>query len=326
MKAIVADKNGSAGLDFGIQEKIFTEAGIDFILEDCQSEDEIIEKCKDADILLVIYQKITPRIMDALPNVKVILRYGIGYDCIDVDAATERGIKVCNSPLHCLDEVATHAVTMILALERKLVMFNDKVREGIWLANIGEKPHRIAAQTVGFIGFGNIAQRTADFIGAFGPKLIAYDPFLDEEVIKSKGAEKKTLDEVLAEADVISIHTPLTKDTYHIINKDTIAKMKDNVILVNTSRGPLVALDDLLEALKEGKIKAAGLDVLETEPNVDTEKVFEMKDRIIVTPHMAYNSVEAENEMMRVLATSAVEVANGNFVPNIVNKKALGLI
>ena len=137
MKAIVVDKNSADGLDYSIQKKIFEENGIEFVLEDCQTEDEIIEKCKDADALLVIYRQITPRIMDALEHCKVILRYGIGYDVIDVKAATERGIKVCNSPVHCLDEVATHTIAMILAMERQLVFYNDLVKRGQWLANAG---------------------------------------------------------------------------------------------------------------------------------------------------------------------------------------------
>lgn len=325
MKAIVVDKNSADGLDFSIQTKIFEEAGIECEIYDCQNEEEIIEKCSDADAMLVIYRKITPRIMDACPHLKVILRYGIGYDCIDVDAATERGIKVCNSPHHCLDEVATHTMALMLAAERRIVAYNDEVREGGWKANIFEKPHRLSTQTLGFIGFGNIARRTADFAAAFGFHMLAYDPYLPEEVIASKGAEKVELDELYARSDVISIHTPLFDSTYHLINKDSIKKMKNGVIIVNTSRGPIIDLDDLLEALKTDKIKTAALDVLETEPNVDTEKIFENKDKIIVTPHTAYNSVEAENQMMEVLAKTAVDVLNGKNPDNIVNKKALGL-
>lgn len=326
MKAIVVDKNSADGLDYSIQQRVFEEAGVEFVLEDCQTEDEIIEKCKDADAMLVIYRKITPRIMDACPNLKVILRYGIGYDVIDVEAATERGIKVCNSPRHCLDEVATHTVALLLAAERKIVAYNDEVREGKWLANIGEKPHRLSSQTVGFVGFGNIARRAADFLVGFGFNMVAYDPFLPEEVVASKGAKKVELDELFAVSDVITIHTPLFDSTYHLINKESLAKMKDGVIIVNTSRGPIIALNDLLEALKTDKVAAAALDVLETEPNVDVEKVFENKDKIIVTPHAAYNSVEAEAQMMEVLATTAVAVLNGENPDNIVNKKALGLV
>lgn len=325
MKAIVVDKNSADGLDYSIQKEIFAKAGIEYILEDCQTEDEIIERCKDADALLVIYRKITPRIMDALPNCKVILRYGIGYDVIDVDAATARGIKVCNSPTHCLDEVATHTVALLLAAERKIVLYNDEVREGGWLANLGAKPHRLSSQTVGFVGFGNIARRASDFLKGFGFNMIAYDPFLSEEVIASKGARKVELDELYAQSDVITIHTPLFDSTYHMINSESIAKMKDGVIIVNTSRGPIIKLDDLLDALKTDKIGCAALDVLETEPNVDVEKVFANRDKIIVTPHAAYNSVEAEAQMMEVIANTAVAVLNGENPMNIVNRKALGL-
>lgn len=325
MKAIVVDKNSADGLDYSIQQKIFEEHGIEFVLEDCQTEDEIIEKCKDADALLVIYRKITPRIMDALTNCKVILRYGIGYDVIDVAAATERGIKVCNSPLHCLDEVATHTIAMILAMERQLVFFNDVVKSGRWLANAGFKPHRLSCQTLGFIGFGNIARRTADFAKGFGFNMIAFDPYLEASVIEASGAEKVELEELLAVSDVISIHTPLFDSTYHLINRDSIAKMKDGVMIVNTSRGPIIAIEDLMEAVKTGKVKAAALDVVENEPISKPDHPLFETGKIICSPHAAYNSVEAEEQMMAVLAETAVQILNGEDPANIVNKKALGI-
>lgn len=325
MKAIVVDKNSADGLDYSIQQRIFEENGIEFILEDCQTEDEIIEKCKDADALLVIYRQITPRIMDALKNCKVILRYGIGYDVIDVKAATERGIKVCNSPRHCLDEVATHTIAMILAMERKLVFYHNLVKQGKWLANEGFKPHRLSTQTLGFVGFGNIARRAAEFAKGFGFRMLAYDPFLPEEVVKAAGAEKVELNQLLEESDVISLHTPLMDSTFHLINKDTIAKMKDGVMIVNTSRGPIIAIDDLMEAVKFGKIKAAALDVVEGEPIVVPDHPLFETGHIICSPHAAYNSVEAEAQMMEVLATTAVDILNGKNPANIVNKKELGL-
>ena len=326
MKAIVVDKNSADGLDYSIQKKIFEENGIEFVLEDCQTEDEIIEKCKDADALLVIYRQITPRIMDALEHCKVILRYGIGYDVIDVKAATERGIKVCNSPVHCLDEVATHTIAMILAMERQLVFYNDLVKRGQWLANAGFKPHRLSSQTLGFVGFGHIARRAAEFAKGFGFRMIAYDPFLPEEVVKASGAEKVELDQLFAEADIVSLHTPLMDSTFHLIDKEAITKMKDGVMIVNTSRGPIIAIDELMEAVKEGKVKSAALDVVEGEPiTVANHPLFET-GRIICSPHAAYNSVEAEQQMMEVLAQTATDVLNGKNPANIVNKKELGLV
>ena len=325
MKAILVDKSSADGLDYEIQKKIFEENGVQFIIEDCQTEDEIIERCSDADALLVIYKKITPRIMDNLKNCKVILRYGIGYDVIDVAAATERSIKVCNSPTHCLDEVATHTIAMLLAIERKLIMYHENVKEGKWLANAGFKPHRLSSQTLGFIGFGNIARRAAEFAKGFGFTMIGYDPFLKDEVFESLGVRKVSLDELFAHSDVISIHTPLVEETFHLINKDTIAKMKDGVMIVNTSRGPIICEEDLLEAVKSRKILAAALDVIESEPvTIKNHPLYDIGN-IIISPHAAYNSVEAENQMMGVLATTAVKILNGENTSNIVNSKALGI-
>lgn len=325
LKAIVVDKNSADGLDYSIQAEIFKKNGIEFILEDCQTEDEIIEKCKDADILLVIYRKITPRIMDALKNCKVILRYGIGYDVIDVPAATERGIKVCNSPTHCLDEVATHTVAMMLAIVRQLVIYNESVKSGKWLANVGIKPHRLSSQTIGLIGFGNIARRVAEFVKGFGMKIVVYDPFVTQDVCDTYGVKAVSMEELFKRSDIISIHVPLMESTEHLINKETIAKMKDGVMIVNTSRGKIVCEKDLLDAVKSGKVEAAALDVIESEP-IDraNHEVFET-GRIIVSPHAAYNSVEAEQEMMKVLAETAVAVLNGDNPKNIVNSKELNL-
>ena len=155
--------------------------------------------------------------------------------------------------------------------------------------------------------------------------MLAYDPFLPEEVVKAAGAEKVELNQLLEESDVISLHTPLMDSTFHLINKDTIAKMKDGVMIVNTSRGPIIAIDDLMEAVKSGKIKAAALDVVEGEPIVVPDHPLFETGHIICSPHAAYNSVEAEAQMMEVLATTAVDILNGKNPANIVNKKELGL-
>lgn len=325
MKAVVVDKNSADGLDFDIQRKIFEQNGIEFELYDCKTEDEIISCCQDADAVLVIYKKITPRIINEMKRCKVILRYGIGYDVIDVRAATDRGIMVCNSPTHCLDEVATHTVAMILAMERKLFFYNDVVRSGQWLANAGSKPHRLSVQTLGFIGFGNIAKRTAEFAKEFGFRMISYDPFSTAEAMNYFDVEKVELDELLRSSDVISIHTPLLDSTYHLVNKENIEKMKDGVLIVNTSRGPVIAIDDLMEAVKTGKVGAAALDVVEGEPITEADHPLFETGKIICTPHAAYNSVEAEEQMMEVLAQTAVMVLEGQHPSNVVNMRELNL-
>ncbi len=326
MKAIVVDKNSVDGIDFDVQRKILEENGIEFVLKDCSAdEDEIIAECKDADALFIFYRKMTGRIMDACPNLKALIRYGIGYDVIDVKAATERGIKVVNSPRHCLDEVATHTLALILALERKIVILNDRVRNGEWMVNGGYDIHRLSSQTLGFVGFGNIARRAADFAKGFGFKMIAYDPYLPDEFFAEKGVEKVELDELYKRADVVTVHTPLTDGTYHLIDKDSIAKMKDGVMIVNTSRGPIICEEDLLDAVKSGKVRAAGLDVIESEPITQKDHPAFETGNVILTPHAAYNSKEAETEMLEVLAESCVTILKGGVVPNIVNKKELGL-
>lgn len=324
-KIVLVDKSSEFGLDFSIQKQIIEQNGMEFCMEDCQTEEEIIEKCSDADAIMVIYKKITPKIIDSLKKCKVILRYGIGYDVIDVESATKNGIMVCNSPNHCIKEVATHTLAMILALCRKIVIYNEKVRNGDWAAKGGYQIHRLSERTLGFVGFGNIARQAAQYAEIFGFSMVAYDPYASEIAFEEFNVRKVSKDELFQKSDIISIHTPLLESTHHIINKESIEKMKDGVMIINTSRGPLVCEKDILEAVKSGKVAAAALDVIESEPiTVKNHPLFETGN-IIASPHAAYNSVEAEKEMMETLAWTAVKVLKEEYPQNIVNKKQLGL-
>ena len=322
-KAVIVDGYSHSGCTFASQRKLFSENGIDFAVENCRSEEEIIEKCKDADAILTVYGKITKNVIQALQHCKVIVRFGIGVDIIDIEAATAKGIPVCNIPDYCIEEVATHAMALILSLERKVMLYNNSVRKGMWDSHAGYPVHRLSTQVIGFIGFGNIAREAAKYAKAFGFEVVTYDPYLSEEICKEHNARKVELDELYREADVISVHVPLTKDTEHLINKDGIAKMKDGVIIINTSRGPLVCEKDLIEGIKSGKIKAAGIDVSESEPIHDPNHELYQYENLIVTPHAAFDSVESLAEMFEKVALTAIKVINGEMPYNVVNKKQL---
>lgn len=226
MKVVLVDNKPVYAMDISIQQRVCDAYGIEYVPLNCATQEEVIENCRDADAVLDIYTKMTPEIIDTMEKCKVIVRFGIGYDVINVDACTKKGIFVCNVPDYCIEEVATHTVAMILDICRKITYYNDEVRKGKWVAASGYPMHRLSKQTVGFIGFGNIARQAAHYMAAFGGKIIAYDPFLPDQVFEQHHAAKVELDELLERADIISLHTPLFDDTYHIINKDTIAKIE----------------------------------------------------------------------------------------------------
>ena len=327
MKAVFIDYDPLYGYNPEIQREICEKNGIEYVAVNCKTEDEIIEACKDADAVLDIFLQITPRVIESLDHCKVLVRFGIGYNEIDVEAATKKGIFVCNIPDYCIEEVATHAVALILAISRKIEYYHELARQGQWYPAKGYTMHRLSTQTVGFIGFGNIARKAAHYMSAFGCRLIAYDPFLDKEVFAANNAEGMDLDSLLAQADIISLHAPLFDDTYHIINKETIKKMKDGAMVVNTSRGPLICEDDLLEAIQSGKLAAAGLDVTEFEPITEPNYRLFSSDRIVVTPHAAFLTAESRIELTQKVALTACNILNGVFddstVRRIVNRKAL---
>ena len=319
-KVVLVDSTKNDGFEefYTVQREILEKNGIDFVLEDCKNEDDVIAKCKDADALLVVSLQITPKAIEALDNCKVMVRYGIGYDAIDVEAATKKGIMVCNIPDYCIEEVATHTIALMLAAIRKICFYNNQLIDGKWLVNSGYSIRRLSTMTLGLVGFGHIARQTAKYAQAFGMTIYAYDPFVTEEQMAALNVKKMDLDELCRNSDVVSVHVPLNEQTRHIINKDNIAIMKDGVILINTSRGPQVCEEDLIAAVKSGKVKAAGLDVCESEPiSIPHHPLFETGN-IIVTPHAAYYSEEASVDLWSKAAQTVANVLNGEIPHNIV--------
>ncbi|MDR0880708.1 MAG: C-terminal binding protein [Clostridioides sp.] len=323
MKVVLLDSQVISGYDYSIEQKIFEDAGFEFVKETCKNEDEVIEKCLDADAILNICVKMTEKSINQLEKCQVLVRYGIGYDEFDVEAATKRGIKVCNVSKYCIPEVALHATTLILSASRQILHFTTAVRNGLWNKSLGNVMKRPSSQTIGLIGFGNISRTVASNLKGIGYNVVAYDPFLPDSVFKENNVVRVELDELYKISDIISTHVPQTDETYHILNKSSFEKMKDGVIIVNTARGGLICQEDLIDALDSGKVGAVGLDVLDVEPMTDVEHTLCKRDNVILTPHIAYNSAEASNELFEQVATTAVAVLNGEVPDNVVNKKAL---
>ena len=324
-KFVMLDSQKLFGADAGIElnRNMLNAHGIDVVMAECKNDEDIFKVAADADAIGVAFQKIDGPIMDGLKKCRVIVRYGIGYEGVAVHEATMRGIAVCNLPDYCIPDVATHTQGMILDCCRKLTFLNRKMREGTWNAACGYRISRLSNLKLGLIGFGNIARKLVDYMKPYNMRILAYDPYLNADVFSRMGVKQTTLDDLLAKSDIISLHTPLTKETEHIINSANIAKMKEGVMIVNTARGPVVSLDDLCDGLKSGKIKAAALDVMEGEPDIPADHVIFSYENVILTPHSAFTSVESEIEMHEKVAKAVLDVLSGDLPHNCLNRKEL---
>lgn len=289
-----------------IERELLSDIDAELIVADGDI-DEVLQVAADADGILNTYLPWDAAAIGQLKGCRIIARYGIGFDNVDLGAASNAGIVVTNVPDYSVEEVATHALGLILAGLRKVVVADQSVRSGTWSIDNFRPIHRLSTLTVGLIGYGRIARRLAGPLEALGARIIAHDPYLDPapEMPPLLG-----LQEVLAEADIVSLHMPLTDETRGFINAERIGGMKTGAILVNTSRGPLVDLDSLTDALVEGRLSYAGLDVFDVEP-LDVGRIDGVPN-LIVTPHMAYYSEEALAESQRKAATQVIKVLTGS--------------
>lgn len=267
------------------------------------SREEVLEEARAADALLNTYLPIDRAFLEGLERCRIVARYGIGVDNIDLDAAAELGLVVTNVPDYCVEEVATHTLALILSLHRKLFEADQAVREGRWGVDAVRPVARLSELTFGLVGYGKIARRVAETIRVLGASLRVHDPYVPEGPDTPPLVD---LDELLRSSDVVSLHAPLTPETRGLIGSRELGLMPDHALLVNTSRGPLVVLDDLLDALREGRLGGAALDVFEEEPP-DPERLRGVP-RLITTPHVAFYSEAAIGESQRKAATQIVRV------------------
>ncbi|MER2089597.1 MAG: C-terminal binding protein, partial [Sporosarcina sp.] len=251
---------------FAPEQEVLSKIGIELTYKQCLTEEDVIAECKDADALISQYAPISRKVIENLEKCKVIARYGVGFNTIDIDAATEMGIMVGNVTDYCLDEVSDHTIALLLSSARKITKLNNAVKSGIWNFNVGVPIFRLRGRTLGLVGFGNIPQTVAKKAQAFGLTVIAYDPFVSEAVAHEMNVKLVTLDELCKHSDYVSIHVPLNKHTEGMISNAQFSKMKREAFIINTSRGRIIDERALINALEEGKIAGAGLDVLEIEP------------------------------------------------------------
>ncbi|MDB5921184.1 MAG: hypothetical protein JWN13_120 [Betaproteobacteria bacterium] len=283
--------------------------------------DEFIAQAADCDALLNTYAgPITAEVMGRMPKCKIIARYGIGVDTIDLDAATAAGIIVTNNPTYCIEEVAEHTMALLLACARKVVFYDRLVRNGRWEVPPGKPMFRVAGSTLGLVGFGNIARQVAARAAAFGMHVIFSDPFVNEGV---GSARSVTLDTLLGESDFVSLHPPLTPQTRKMIGDDALGKMKRTAWLINCSRGPIVDTDALVRALDAAKISGCALDTTDPEP-LPNPHPLRGRENVVINPHVAWYSEKAMHGLQAGAPEEVRRVLTGEWPVNVVNRAVRG--
>jgi D-3-phosphoglycerate dehydrogenase / 2-oxoglutarate reductase len=302
------------------EKEEFGRIGAELILAQVKEEKDLIRACKEADGLINQYSLLTRTVLEQLPKCKVLARYGVGVDSIDLKAATDLGIIVANVPDYCMDEVANQTIAMILTLIRKTAFFDRKVKSGEWDFHSGIPIHRTKGKTLGLIGCGKIGLEVAKRISAFGVKVMTFDPYLEKA---PEEVELKDFDTVLKESDFVSIHCPLNDSTQHLIGEKEFKKMGKKPLIVNTSRGPIIDEKALIRALKEGLVSGAGLDVLENEPPDSKNPMLKMEN-VILSPHIGFYSEESISELKRRTAKNVADVLTGKWPGSVVNRQVRG--
>jgi D-3-phosphoglycerate dehydrogenase len=274
------------------------------------SADDILAVARDADAVLVTYAKLPGELLQQLKRCKVIGRFGLGVDNIDIPAAARLGIVVTYVPDYCLREVSDHAMALLLALARKIPLSNRLVQSGRWEVPPIVPLHRLEGRVLGLIGFGNIPRALVPKAKAFGLTVITHDPHVAPDVTKALDVENTSFDDLLARADFISVHAPLTPATRGVVGATAFARMKKGALLINTARGPLVDEAALVAALDSGHLGGAALDVVTTEPLAKDSPLLG-RDNVILTPHTAFYSVEALEELQTKCASDVARVLSG---------------
>lgn len=322
MKVLVTNGDGgNIDVERDILQDAFPDVEVKYVPNN--NRDMILKEIVDADAVIPVGVDFDRETMKTMKNCKIIATQTIGFDSIDTKAATDLGIYVTNNPDYCVEEVAAQAVTLLLACNRNIVVQEKLARQKIWDPGViygKRRLHRISDSVLGVVALGHIGRRVTKIMQSMGVKVIGFDPFLSDEAFKELNVQKvDTLEELFAQADMITLHTPLTPKTAGMVNKDLLNRMKDTAILVNTSRGGIINEDDLYDALKEGKLAAAGLDVIADERTCET-KLYEL-DNALITPHMAYYTEESLIECRRKSAQMVVDLIAKHETPKyLVNK------
>jgi D-3-phosphoglycerate dehydrogenase len=315
VKVVITDYGFS---DVEQERRMICQAGFQLVVGQCQTPEAIMQAGADADALLVQWAPVTAAVIDRLEHCRVIVRYGIGVDNIDLAAAARRGIPVCNVPDYCIDEVADHTLALALTLVRQLPMLDRRERAGVWKITPDQPMPALKSLTFATAGFGRIARAVLERAKAFGCRLAAYDPYVAPDTFASCGVAPLTREQLFGEADVLSLHLPLTPETRRLVDAATLAKMKSTAIVINTARGGLVDGVALAEALRGGTIAGAGLDVFDPEP-VPPGHPLQHCHNAVLTSHVAWFSEQSVPRLQSLAAAEVLRALRGQPLNNRVN-------
>jgi D-3-phosphoglycerate dehydrogenase / 2-oxoglutarate reductase len=304
-----------------LARSVLARIGAEVHMASGSTPEAIMQVARDADGLLVTYARITAEMIREMKKCRIISRFGIGVDNVDLAAATEAGIVVTKVPDYCIDEVSDHAMALLLAAARKVSFSNARVQGGEWKMKSAVPIHRLRGSVVGLVGFGRIPQLVAPKAKAFGFRVVAFDPYIPADVFAKAGVESVSFDELLKISDYVSIHTPLMPETNRLFRAETFQKMKPTAYLVNTARGPIIDEADLARALDAGQLAGAALDVMTQEPPTGSPLLG--RDNVIVTPHTSFYSEESLNDLETKAAEEVVRVLSKQAPRNPVNPEVL---
>lgn len=302
-------------------QQVLRRIGAELRMASAPTAEAILEVAREAEGLLVTYAKINAGMIGEMKRCRIISRFGIGVDNVDLAAATAAGIVVTKVPDYCIDEVSDHAMALLLAAVRKIPLANRQVHGGRWEMPAVVPIHRLRGSTLGLVGFGRIPQLVAPKAQAFGMKVVSYDPYIPAEVLKKAGVEGVDFPTLLKVSDYISIHSPLLPETKGLFGDEAFAQMKPTAYLVNTARGPIVDEAALARALDRGRLAGAALDVMAQEPPKDSPLLG--RENVILTPHTSFYSEESLVDLQTKAAEEVVRVLSGQPPRNPVNPEAL---
>ncbi len=304
--------------DLEIEKKILGEIGYEVVASPDGEEGTLADLARDVEGIMTCWARTTRKVIEAAPELRVISRYGIGLDNIDVAFATERGVPVTRVPAYCLEDVAEHTLALLLTLSRKTALFDRRIRSTVWDIQEGAPLNRLSGRVLGLVGFGKIARYVVPRAAAFGLEVIAHSPSLTPEAAGSGGARAVDLEILLSTSDFVSLHCPSNDQTRGLINADRISLMKPTAFLINTSRGDIVDEDALYQALQSERIAGAALDVRGQEPPEKEDPLIDLEN-VIHTPHAAFYSTESLEELQTKTTWECRRLLTGLEPENLVN-------
>ena len=305
------------------ERAVLAEADAELVVAPDGGEETLVGLARDADGILTCFAKVTDKVVRAAERCVVIGRYGVGVDNIAVDAATEQGIVVTYVPDYCVDEVSDHVIGLLLAWNRRLVMFDRATKARGWGSEgLGMRIMRLRGKVIGVVGFGRIGRAVGGKAQALGMEVLASDPFVDADAVSREGARKVEVSELLKQSDFVTLHSPFIPETRHMIGKAELETMKPDAFIINAARGGLIEEDALYDALTSGRIAGAGLDVVEDVAPPLEHRLLQLEN-VIVTPHTAFFSQEAVLELEERSAGEVARVFRGEMPDNVINPEVL---